>query len=59
MKKAPAILFCLIMLTAPLAGCFGGDDPVEDEKPDNTPVEKLDDWQVHFASSSSDLPECI
>ena len=39
MKKISAFLFCLIMLTAPLAGCFGSDDPVEDE----TPVENLDE----------------
>ena len=25
---------------------------------DETPVETLDDWQVHFANTASDLPEC-
>ena len=54
MNKTHAVLFALMMLTVSLAGCFGGDDPVEDE----TPVETLDDWQVHFASSAADLPTC-
>ena len=54
MNKTHAVLFALMMLTVSLAGCFGNDDPVEDE----TPVETLDDWQVHFASSAADLPTC-
>ena len=54
MKKTHTVLFALMMLTVSLAGCFGSDDPVEDE----TPVETLDDWQVHFASSAADLPTC-
>ena len=54
MNKIHAVLFALMMLTVSLAGCFGNDDPVEDE----TPVETLDDWQVHFASSAADLPTC-
>ena len=54
MNKAHAVLFALMMTTVSLAGCFGGDDPVEDE----TPVEILDDWQVHFASTAADLPIC-
>ena len=54
MNKIRAVLFALMMLTVSLAGCIGGDDPVEDE----TPVETLDDWQVHFASTAADLPTC-
>ena len=54
MNKIHAVLFALMMLTVSLAGCFGSDDPVEDE----TPVETLDDWQVHFASTAADLPTC-
>ncbi|MDA9168194.1 hypothetical protein N9N91_01400, partial [Candidatus Poseidonia alphae] len=54
MNKTHAVLFALMMLTVSLAGCFGSDDPVEDE----TPVENLDDWQVHFASTAADLPTC-
>ena len=42
-------------MTVSLAGCFGGDDG---DSNDETPAETLDDWQVHFAASSSDLPEC-
>ena len=51
-----AIFLALMMTTMSLAGCFGGDDGGSNE--DETPVEILDDWQVHFANSVSDLPEC-
>ena len=51
-----AIFLALMMATMSLAGCFGGDDGGSDE--DETPVETLDDWQVHFANTASDLPEC-
>ena len=51
-----AIFLALMMTTMSLAGCFGGDDGGSNE--DETPVETLDDWQVHFANSVSDLPEC-
>ena len=51
-----AIFLALMMTTMSLAGCFGGDDKGSDE--DETPVETLDDWQVHFANTASDLPEC-
>ena len=51
-----AIFLALMMATMSLAGCFGGDDKGSDE--DETPVETLDDWQVHFANTASDLPEC-
>ncbi|MEZ7993883.1 MAG: hypothetical protein QMC52_01850, partial [Candidatus Poseidoniaceae archaeon] len=54
MNKAYAVIFALMVTTVSLAGYFGGDDPVEDE----TPVETLDDWQVHFASTAADLPTC-
>ena len=54
MNKTHAVLFALMMLAVSLAGCFGNDDSVEDE----TPVETLDDWQVHFASTAADLPTC-
>ena len=55
MNKAHALLFALMMMTVPLAECFGGDDG---DSNDETPTETLDDWQVYFAASSSDLPEC-
>ena len=51
-----AIFLALMMATMSLAGCFGGDEKGSDE--DETPVETLDDWQVHFANTASDLPEC-
>ena len=51
-----AIFLALMMATMSLAGCFGGDDNGSDE--DETPVETLDDWKVHFANTASDLPEC-
>ncbi|MGB1419498.1 MAG: DUF7151 family protein, partial [Poseidonia sp.] len=46
-----------MMLTMSLAGCFGGDEG-EGNDGNETPVETLDDWQVHFANAASDLPEC-
>ena len=55
MNKAQALLFALMMMTVSLAGCFGGDGGDSNEE---APSETLDDWQVHFAASSSDLPEC-
>jgi len=45
-----------MMATMSLAGCFGSDDGESDE--DENPVETLVDWQVHFANSATDLPEC-
>ena len=51
-----ALLLAVLMATMSLAGCFGSDDEESDE--DETPVETLEDWQVHFANSVSDLPEC-
>ena len=52
MKRPIALLFCLLMITMPLAGCFGGDDSSD------APDEKLDDWNVHFAATAADLPTC-
>ena len=51
-----AIFLALMMATMSLAGCFGGDDGGSNEN--ETPVGTLDDWQVHFADSRLDLPEC-
>ena len=53
MKRPIALLFCLLMTTMPLAGCFGGGDDSS-----NAPDEKLDDWNVHFAATAADLPTC-
>ena len=50
-----AIFLALMMATMSLAGCLGNND---DSDEDETPVETLDDWQVHFANTASDLPEC-
>lgn len=55
MNKAQALLFAFIMMTVSLAGCFGGDGGDSNEEASS---ETLDDWQVHFAASSSDLPDC-
>ena len=51
------VCLALMLVTVSLAGCFGGS---EDEPNDGneTPSESLDDWQVHYANSASDLPEC-
>ena len=56
-KHTNAVFFALMMLTMSLAGCFGGDEGEENDG-NETPVETLDDWQVHFANAASDLPEC-
>ena len=56
-SKSHAGFLVLMMATMCLAGCFGGDDEGPNE--DETPVVVLDDeWQVHFAESALDLPEC-
>ena len=52
MKRSIALLFCLLMITMPLAGCFGGDDSSDASD------EALDDWNVHFAATAADLPTC-
>ena len=53
MKRSIALLFCLLMITMPMAGCLGGGDDSSD-----APDEKLDDWNVHFAATAADLPTC-
>ena len=53
MKRPIALLFCLLMITMPMAGCFGGGEDSLD-----APDEELDDWNVHFAATAADLPAC-
>ena len=53
MNKKIAMLLCLLMASASIAGCVGGDDDSTNESED-----KLDDWNVHFAATSEDLPAC-
>ena len=55
MKRPIALLFCLLMITAPLAGCFGGDD---EESLEAQSDDGLDDWKTYFAVTTSDLPSC-
>ena len=52
MKRPIALLFCLLMITMPMAGCLGGDDSSD------APDEELSDWNVHFAATAADLPIC-
>ena len=52
MKRPIALLFCLLMITMPMAGCLGGDDSSD------APDEELADWNVHFAATAADLPTC-
>ena len=54
--KFQAVLFGLLMMTMSLAGCFGSGD--SDDELNQPSTGQLDDWQVHFAQSSSDLPVC-
>ena len=64
MKQISALFFGLMMITMSLSGCFGGDDAVEepddpvDEQIPTTGGELDEDWNVHFAATSGDLPEC-
>ena len=53
MKRPIALLFCLLMITMPLAGCINNDDNSSD-----TPDGELSDWNVHFAATVADLPTC-
>ena len=52
MKRSIALLFCLLMITMPMAGCLGGDDSSDASD------EELVDWNVHFAATAADLPTC-
>ena len=52
MKRPIALLFCLLMITMPMAGCLGGDDSSDASD------EELADWNVHFAATAADLPTC-
>ena len=56
MKRTIALLFCLLMMTMPLAGCIGGDD--DDDDSSDTPEPELSDWNVHFTATAADLPTC-
>ena len=53
MNKNIAMLLCLLMISAPIAGCVDSNDesPTENE-------EQLDDWNVYFAATAVDLPTC-
>ena len=52
----------ILMMTMVLSGCFGNEaieeneDPVDDQLPNTG--EELDDWNVHLAATSGDLPAC-
>ena len=52
MKRPTALLFCLLMITMPMAGCLGGDDSSD------PPSEELTDWSVYLAPTTEDLPTC-
>ena len=53
MNNKIAMLLCLLMISAPIAGCVDSNDesPTENE-------EQLDDWNVYFAATAADLPTC-
>ena len=56
MKRSIAIVLCSIVMTIPLAGCFGGD---EDESAETAePIHALDEWDVYYVASGTDLPNC-
>ncbi|MDB2540389.1 collagen-like protein, partial [Candidatus Poseidoniales archaeon] len=47
------MILCLLMASATITGCIGGNDDSTTESND-----KLDDWNVHYAATSADLPIC-
>ncbi|MDG1549632.1 MAG: hypothetical protein P8Q94_06250, partial [Candidatus Poseidoniaceae archaeon] len=53
MNNKIAMLLCLLMISAPIAGCVDSNDdsPTENEV-------QLDEWNVHFAATAADLPTC-
>jgi ELWxxDGT repeat protein len=53
MNKRIAMILCLLMASATITGCIGGNDDSTTESDD-----KLDDWNVHYAATSADLPIC-
>ena len=53
MNKNIAMLLCLLMASASIAGCVGGNDDSTNEN-----EEQLDDWNVYFAATTADLPTC-
>jgi ELWxxDGT repeat protein len=54
MNRKIAMLFCLLMISAPIAGCVDGGDETSPEENES----QLSDWNVHFAATASDLPTC-
>ena len=54
------ILVCLLMVTMAFSGCIGGDEePIPNLNENEPSLEpELNDWTVHFAGSSDDLPVC-
>ena len=54
MSRVNAVLFGMLMMCAALSGCLGGDDSSGGEEIN----EILDDWNVYYAESGGDLPEC-
>ena len=52
MKRPIALLLCLLMISVAVAWCFTGNDSSD------TTDEELDDWNVHFAATVADLPNC-
>ena len=52
MKRPIALLLCLLMISVTLAWCFTGNESSD------TMDEELDDWNVHFAATVADLPNC-
>ena len=54
MNRKIAMLFCLLMISAPIAGCVDGGDETSPEGNES----QLSDWNVHFVATASDLPVC-
>ena len=54
MKRILALMFCLMMMTIPLSGCINNNDDSTTEEE----IIELQEWHVHFAVNTADLPTC-
>ena len=59
--QAKMILMVGLLSMASLAGCLGSSDRTETQAKEEMSYQneqELTDWQVHFAASTSNLPNC-
>ncbi|MGY8670718.1 MAG: glycoside hydrolase family 98 domain-containing protein [Candidatus Poseidoniales archaeon] len=59
MKKIISLLFCFLMLSASLAGCFGGDEDGEDHESEDEDGEDHEDETIEVESDDQSEDESI